>query len=79
MTCLLASQLLARLQRKRAAVEKELSRVPGAPKNSKDVFQLCRGFERAFSFTVDVRLLAGFLANKIPVNLLYDICVLCFL
>ena len=64
MTCLLASQLLARLQRKRAAVEKELSRVPGAPKNSKDVFQLCRGFERAFSFTVDVRLFAGCLAKK---------------
>lgn len=46
--------MLQRLQRKRAAVEKEVSRVPGAPKTSKDVFQLCRGFERAFSYTVDV-------------------------
>jgi len=52
--CPSGSQVLQRLQRKRAAVEKEVSRVPGAPKTSKDVFQLCRGFERAFSYTVDV-------------------------
>ena len=57
-TLSLDSQLLQRLQRKRAAVEKELSRVPGAPKNSKDVFTLCRGFERAFSYTVDVSAVA---------------------
>lgn len=40
-------------------MEKELSRVPGAPKNSKDVFTLCRGFERAFSYTVDVSAVAS--------------------
>ncbi|KAK9826828.1 hypothetical protein WJX81_004888 [Elliptochloris bilobata] len=54
-------ELLQRLQRKRAAVEKELSRVPGAPKNSKDVFQLCRGFERAFSYTIDSTDYAGYI------------------
>ena len=28
--------------------------MPAAPKAAKDIFQLCRGFERAFSTTIDV-------------------------
>ena len=36
--------------------------MPGAPKNSKDVFTLCRGFERAFSYTVDVSAVASMMA-----------------
>jgi dynamin GTPase len=45
--------ILQRLSEKRAAVEKELAAIPNAPKASKDIFQLCRGFERAFSATID--------------------------
>lgn len=48
-------QVLQRLQQKRAALEKELAKFPGAPTSSKDVFHLCRGFERAFSYTVEVQ------------------------
>ena len=47
-------QLLARLSEKRAAVEKEFTKIPAPPKASKDVFQLCRGFERAFAQTLEV-------------------------
>ncbi|KAK9815384.1 hypothetical protein WJX72_002710 [[Myrmecia] bisecta] len=47
------SELLERLQGKRQAVAKELARLPEAPKAAKDVFQLCRGFERAFSYTIE--------------------------
>ncbi len=48
-------QVLNRLQQKRAALEKELAKIPSAPTSSKDVFHLCRGFERAFVHTVEVR------------------------
>ena len=48
-------QILHRLQQKRAALEKELAKIPNAPTSSKDVFHLCRGFERAFVHTVEVR------------------------
>lgn len=47
-------QLFARLSEKRAAVEKEFNKIPAPPKASKDVFQLCRGFERAFAQTLEV-------------------------
>lgn len=47
-------QVLQRLQQKRISLDKELSKIPGAPTSGKDVFHLCRGFERAFSFTVEV-------------------------
>ena len=46
-------QLLTRLQDRKTAVEKECSRLPAAPKG-KDIFHLCRGFERAFSHVVEV-------------------------
>ena len=46
-------QLLPRLQDKKVVVEKECTKLPGAPK-AKDIFQLCRGFERAFTITVEV-------------------------
>lgn len=48
-------QLLQKLQQKRTALEKELSKVPGAPSSKKDVFHLCRGFERAFTHLLEVR------------------------
>ena len=47
-------QLLQKLQQKRTALEKELSKVPGAPSSKKDVFHLCRGFERAFTHLLEV-------------------------
>ena len=47
-------QLLGRLQEKCLATEKELNAMPAAPKAAKDIFQLCRGFERAFLTTIDV-------------------------
>lgn len=47
-------QLFSRLSEKRIAVEKEFSKIPAPPKASKDVFQLCRGFERAFAQTLEV-------------------------
>ena len=47
-------QVLDKLQEKRALVERELTKIPGAP-TTRDVFQLCRGFERAFAYTIDVR------------------------
>jgi len=49
-----AVQLFSRLSEKRIAVEKEFSKIPAPPKASKDVFQLCRGFERAFAQTLEV-------------------------
>ena len=51
---LLCMQLLQRLQQKRTALEKELGKVPGAPSSKKDVFHLCRGFERAFTHLLEV-------------------------
>lgn len=47
-------QLLSRLSDKRAAVEKEFNKIPAAPKAARDIFQLCRGFERAFAQTLEV-------------------------
>ena len=47
-------QVLDKLQEKRALVERELTKIPGAP-TTRDVFQLCRGFERAFAYTIEVR------------------------
>lgn len=47
-------QLLTRLSDKRAAVEKEFNKIPAAPKVARDIFQLCRGFERAFAQTLEV-------------------------
>ena len=47
-------QLFGRLSEKRIAVEKEFSRIPAAPNTSKDIFALCRGFERAFAQTLEV-------------------------
>lgn len=52
---LLLRQVLERLQEKLAQVEKELTKIPGAP-TTRDVFQLCRGFERAFSYTIEASL-----------------------
>jgi hypothetical protein len=46
--------MLDRLRVKRTQVETDLSLLPSAPKSTKDVFSLCRGFERAFTLTVDV-------------------------
>ena len=48
--------MLDRLRVKRTQVETDLSLLPSAPKSTKDVFSLCRGFERAFTRTVDVRM-----------------------
>ena len=47
-------QVLQRLQAKRTSLEKELAKLPGAPTGTKDVFHLCRGFERVFCLTVEV-------------------------
>ncbi|KAL0029534.1 hypothetical protein WJX79_002171 [Trebouxia sp. C0005] len=47
------TELFSRLSEKRIAVEKEFSKIPAPPKASKDVFQLCRGFERAFAQTLE--------------------------
>ena len=47
-------QVLQRLQAKRTILEKELAKFPGAPSGTKDVFHLCRGFERVFCHTVEV-------------------------
>lgn len=55
-------QLLQKLQQKRSALEKELGKVPGAPHSKKDVFHLCRGFERAFSHLLEV----AFLTHAFP-------------
>ena len=58
-------QLLGRLQEKCLATEKELNTMPAAPKAAKDIFQLCRGFERAFSTTIDVSIwLTRFLPSQ---------------
>ena len=56
-------QMLDRLRLRRQAVETELSLLPSAPKSTKDIFQLCRGFERAFSLTVDSTEYAAHIRN----------------
>ena len=53
LSVLCVAQLLPRLQDRQALVQKECNKLPAAPKG-KDIFQLCRGFERAFSHTVEV-------------------------
>ncbi|KAK9789380.1 hypothetical protein WJX73_005043 [Symbiochloris irregularis] len=45
-------ELLPRLQDRRSMVEKEAKKLPDAPRG-KDIFQLCRGFERAFAHIVE--------------------------
>ena len=45
--------MLDRLRLRRFAVERELDALPAPPKSTRDVFALCRGFERAFAATVD--------------------------
>ena len=55
--------MLDRLRLRRQAVETELSLLPSAPKSTKDIFQLCRGFERAFSLTVDSTEYAAHIRN----------------
>lgn len=47
-------QILEKLQEKKAEVEHELAQIPAAP-SGRDVFQLCRGFERAFAYIIEVR------------------------
>lgn len=56
-------KILDRLRLRRQAVETELSLLPSAPKSTKDIFQLCRGFERAFSLTVDSTEYAAHIRN----------------
>lgn len=57
-------QVLQKLQQKRIALEKELGKVPGAPSSKKDVFHLCRGFERAFTHLLEVH----------PAHALHQLC-----
>ncbi|KAK9848926.1 hypothetical protein WJX84_004599 [Apatococcus fuscideae] len=46
-------EILQKLISKKKGVEKEFAKLPAPPKSTKDVFSLCRGFERAFAHTVD--------------------------
>ena len=39
--------------------------MPGAPSSKKDVFHLCRGFERAFTHLLEVGLL-GYFMQSLP-------------
>jgi hypothetical protein len=43
-----------RLSEKRMSVVKEVNALGEAPSNMKDVFELCRGFEKAFSTLLNV-------------------------
>lgn len=45
----------ARLSERRLLIEKEVLRYGEAPAGIKEVFELCRGFERAFVEYVNVR------------------------
>lgn len=47
-------QLAARLAERRIAIEKEVLRYGEAPTGIKEVFELCRGFERAYVELVNV-------------------------
>lgn len=49
-------QALAKLQDKRVAVEKVVLHYGEAPSGIKEVFELCRGFERAYVNLVNVSL-----------------------
>lgn len=48
-------QIIERLTERRIAVEKAVTTLGEAPSGLRDVFELCRGFERAFSNIVNVR------------------------
>ena len=50
-----APQIVERLTERRIAVEKAVTTLGEAPSGLRDVFELCRGFERAFSNIVNVR------------------------
>lgn len=54
MMLLSLSQLSARLSERRIAVEKEVLKYGEAPAGIKEVFELCRGFERAYTSYVNV-------------------------
>ena len=47
--------MIERLTERRIQVEKAVNTLGEAPSGLKDVFELCRGFERAFSNIVNVR------------------------
>ena len=47
--------MIERLTERRIQVEKAVNTLGEAPSDLKDVFELCRGFERAFSNIVNVR------------------------
>lgn len=55
--------MLDRLRLRRVAVERELDALPAAPKSTRDVFALCRGFERAFTLTIDSTEYAAHIRN----------------
>lgn len=48
-------QVIERLTERRIAVEKAVTTLGEAPSGLRDVFELCRGFERAFTNIVNVR------------------------
>lgn len=48
-------QVIERLTDRRIAVEKAVNTLGEAPSGLRDVFELCRGFERAFANLVNVR------------------------
>jgi len=47
-------QVIERLTERRIVVEKAVSTLGEAPQGLRDVFELCRGFEKAFSNVVNV-------------------------
>lgn len=48
------TQVIERLTERRIVVEKAVSTLGEAPQGLRDVFELCRGFEKAFSNIVNV-------------------------
>lgn len=48
------SKVIERLTERRIVVEKAVSTLGEAPTGLRDVFELCRGFEKAFSNIVNV-------------------------
>jgi hypothetical protein len=48
------AQVIERLTERRIVVEKAVSTLGEAPQGLRDVFELCRGFEKAFSNIVNV-------------------------
>lgn len=51
---LYCTQVIERLTERRIVVEKAVSTLGEAPQGLRDVFELCRGFEKAFSNIVNV-------------------------